>query len=143
MIKKTIKYTDYFGTERTEDFYFHLNEQELMEMDYGTTGGIQRVLEKITMEQDMPKLVAYFKEIILGSYGEKSMDGRSFIKIDDDGHRLANRFSQTAAFPVLYMELATDSDAAANFINGIMPQTLQENETVKAELEKLKKANVN
>ena len=33
MLKKTIKYTDYNGQQREEDFYFNLNKAELAEME--------------------------------------------------------------------------------------------------------------
>jgi hypothetical protein len=80
MLKKTITYTDYNGVERTEDFYFNLNKAEILEMELSTEGGLQQMIEKIIAAQDMPALSKYFKDIILMSYGEKSPDGKRFIK---------------------------------------------------------------
>lgn len=124
MYKKTITYTDYDGNERKEDFFFNLNKVELMEMEVGTTGGMQKLLERVVQTQDTKGLVDIFKDIILRSYGERSADGKRFIKIGSDGHRLANDFAQTEAYSELFMELATDEAAATNFINGIIPQAL-------------------
>ncbi len=117
MLKKTITYTDYNGNERTEDFYFNLTKAEILEMELSTEGGLQQMIEKIIAAQDLPSLSKYFKQIILMSYGEKSPDGKRFIKKDE----MSEEFSQTEAFSQLYIELATDDKAAADFVNGIIP----------------------
>lgn len=117
MLKKTIKYTDYNGVERTEDFYFNLNKAEIMEMQLTTVGGLDAYLKKIISAQDMPTLMRIFKDLVLKSYGAKSDDGRRFIKND----QLREEFEQTEAYSILYMELSTDSEAAAAFVNGIIP----------------------
>lgn len=121
MLKKTITYTDYNGSERTEDKYFNLTKAEIMEMEMSTTGGLSEMIQRIVAAQDAPAIIKIFKELILKAYGEKSPDGKGFIKIDKDGHRLADDFAQTEAYSVLFMELATDADAATAFVNGIVP----------------------
>lgn len=120
MLKKTITFTDYNGVERTEDFYFNLNKAEVMEMEMGTTGGFADMINGIIAAKDVPALISIFKDMILTAYGQKSPDGRRFIKSKE----LSEEFSQTEAYVSLYMELATDDEAAANFVNGIMPHDL-------------------
>ena len=117
MLKKTIKYTDYNGVERTEDFYFNLSKAEIMEMQLTTVGGLDVYLKKIISAQDMPTLMRIFKDLILKSYGVKSDDGRRFIK----NEKLREEFEQTEAYSILYMELSTDAESAAAFVNGIIP----------------------
>lgn len=121
MLKKTITYTDYNGVERTEDFYFNLSKAEIMEMEMGTAGGFAEMIQKIVAAQDAPTIVKVFKDLVLKAYGEKSADGKRFIKSDE----ISAAFSQTEAYSTLFMELATDSDAAAKFVNGIIPSDLQ------------------
>lgn len=121
MLKKTIKYTDYNGVEREEPFYFNLTKAEIMEMEMSTVGGFAEMIEKIVAAQDTPTLIRIFKDLILKAYGEKSPDGRGFIKLDEEGRPLSNRFVQTEAYSELFMELATDAEAATAFINGIVP----------------------
>lgn len=121
MYKKTITYPDYNGLEITEDFYFNLTRAEIMEMELGTEGGLEQMLTRIVNAQDYVELSKYFKQIILMSYGEKSPDGKRFIKERHDGSKPCNDFKQTEAYSMLYMELATDADAAAEFINAIIP----------------------
>lgn len=117
MLKKTIEYTDYNGVERKEDYYFNLTESEILEMEMGTNGGFAEMINKIIDAQDSPSIVKVFKDFILKSYGEKSADGKRFIKSEE----LSTAFSQTEAYSKLFMELATNAEAGAAFINGIVP----------------------
>lgn len=117
MIKKEIIYTDYNNVERKENFYFNLNKAELMDMEFGTTGGFSEMVNRLIETQDQPTIMRIFKEFILKAYGEKSADGREFNKSEE----LSRRFSQTEAFSVLYMELLSDTNKAVQFINGIVP----------------------
>ena len=117
MLKKTITYIDYNGTERKEDFYFNLSKAEIMEMEMGTTGGMVEMINRIVAAQDAPAIIDVFKKMILTAYGEKSADGKRFIKSKE----LSEAFSQTEAYSQLFMELATDADAASKFVNGIVP----------------------
>lgn len=120
MLKKTITYTDYNGSERTEDFYFNLTKAEIMEMELSTTGGLAEMMQRIVAAQDTPALIKLFKDLILKAYGEKSPDGKRFIKSEE----IATAFSQTEAYSILFMTLATDDKAAADFVNGIVPAEL-------------------
>ena len=120
MLKQTRTYTDYNGFQRTEDFYFNLSKAKIMEMELSTTGGMQQMVNKIIAAQDTPELVKIFKELLLKSYGEKSADGKRFIK----SRELSDAFEQTEAYSDLFMELATDSDKASAFINGITPKEI-------------------
>lgn len=121
MLKKTITYTDYNGAERKEDFYFNLSKAEVMEMELSTTGGLAEMIKRIVAAQDQPAIIKVFKDLILKAYGEKSPDGKRFMKVDDNGKPLYIAFSQTEAYSQLFMELATNDEAAAKFINGIVP----------------------
>lgn len=125
MLKKTITYVDYNGNERTEDFYFNLSKAEIMEMEMSTTGGLAEMIQKIVKAQDAPAIIKVFKDLVLKAYGEKSADGKRFIKSDE----IRDAFSQTEAYSQLFMELATDADAAAAFVNGIVPKDAQQKTT--------------
>lgn len=120
MLKKTIKYIDYNGSERTEDFYFNLSKAEIMEMEMSTTGGLTEMISKIVATQDAPAIIKIFKDLVLRAYGEKSPDGKRFIKSEE----ISTAFAQSEAYSNLFMELAFDADAASNFVNGIIPKDL-------------------
>lgn len=118
MIKETITYTDFNGNERTEDFYFHMTEAELADWELSVEGGLSAKIIAAMKSSEINETIKIYKEILIKAYGEKSPDGRRFIKNDE----VRDNFVQTQAFSDLYMKLATDSDAAAEFINGIMPK---------------------
>lgn len=126
MLKKNIKFTDYNGVEREETHYFNLTNAEIMEMEMSTVGGFAAMIEAIIAAQDTPTLVEIFKDLVLKSYGEKSPDGRQFMKMDKDGRPLSRNFVQTEAYSVLFMELATDAEKATEFVNGIVPSDIAE-----------------
>ena len=123
MLKKTIKYTDYNGETREEDFYFNLSRAEVTEMELSKEGGMSEYIKKISAAQNAPELIKLFKEIITKSYGEKSLDGKRFIK----NKELTEAFIQTEAYSELFVELASNADEAVKFINGIMPKNMKTN----------------
>ena len=113
-----IRDSDYNGASRTEDFYFNLTQAEVTEMELSVDGGLVEMINRIVAAKDGKQIIAVFKDVILRAYGEKSPDGKRFIKSQE----LRDAFAQTEAYSDLFMELATDADAAARFINGIIPQ---------------------
>jgi hypothetical protein len=108
---------DYDGNQRTEDFYFNLNKAELTEMELSQDGGLTKMIQKIVAEQSSRRIVEIFKDLIVKSYGEKSPDGKRFIK----NQELCDAFVQTEAYSELFMELASNAESAAAFVNGIIP----------------------
>lgn len=122
MYKRTITYTDYFGQERKEDVYFNLNRSELTKLQLSTQRGYVNMLQDLIDKNDGPTIMKTFDEIIRMAYGEKSEDGRRFIKSPE----LSEAFTQTPMYDQLYMELCTDAKAAAEFVNNIIPQDLRD-----------------
>lgn len=118
MVKKTITYEDYAGIERTEDFYFNFSKAEAIDMESSVTGGLSEMLKKMVASKDTPTMMRTFKDMILKSYGERSEDGKRFIKSPE----LSAGFAQTEAFSTLYVELLSDENAMKEFFEGIMPK---------------------
>ena len=126
MLKKTITYIDYNGVSRTEDFYFNLSKAEVLEMEMSTDGGLAEMINRIVALKDAPAIIKVFKGLILKAYGEKSADGKQFVKSEE----LSTAFSQTEAYSTLFMELATDANKAADFVNGIVPGNVEEHRAI-------------
>lgn len=120
MYKKTITFTDYNGIDREEDFYFNLNESEVTKLELRVPGGLTAMMQRIVKKQDAQQIIDTFEDLIRQSYGEKSPDGREFVKSPE----LTQKFMQTEAYNKLFMELCTDSKAAAEFFNSIIPQKM-------------------
>lgn len=122
MYSKTIKYEDYNGNTREETFYFNLSKAEIIDLEWRTPGGLENYFKGIMEKLDGQALADTFKMLIQKSYGVKDPEGRRFIKNKD----VLDAFVQTEAYSELYILLATNSDAAAEFVNGIFPKDIVE-----------------
>lgn len=116
MYKKTIKYVDFNGCEREEDFYFHLTKAEALKTEFSEKGGLSAAIEEIAKEEDTEKLFRLFERVIRMSYGKRSVDGRSFIKKPE----YADEFLASEAYSNLFFEFMEDSSKAAEFVSGII-----------------------
>lgn len=117
MIKKIIKGKDFNGNEYEDEYYFHLTTGDLIDW-MANDGGLVNQILSISKEEDPIKIIPVMKKIILNSYGVKTPDGKSFIKDADT----IKAFEYSDAFSELYTELSTDSEKAAEFVNGILPE---------------------
>jgi len=121
MLKKEITYFDFDNHEHTETFYFNLSKSEIVELEVSYKDGLEETMKRIIAADDNEALFAEFKRLVLASYGERSEDGKRFMKTQD----VRQNFEYSAAFDALIMELATDENSAAEFITGIIPSDLQ------------------
>ena len=121
MLKKTIKYTDFNGMEREEDFYFNLTKSELTEWQLSKEGGLDTMLERIVKEKKVPEIIRYIKEFILRAYGEKSDDGKHFMKSKE----ISDAFYCSEAYSELFMDVASSPESAMAFINGVLPEDVR------------------
>ena len=126
MLKKTITFHDLDGNEVTQDFWFHLSKAELLEMEISTTGGLKDSIQRLIDKRDGEAVMKTFKDLILNSFGERSLDGLRFVKEDENGRPLYKDFVQTEAYSELFTELVTDDKAAADFFNGVLPKEVAE-----------------
>lgn len=126
-------YKDFLGQERTEKFYFNFTSAELVAMRWSVNGGLEKQIEDIVAKQDGVQIMQIIRRLILGAYGEPSLDGREFVKSEE----ISKRFESTQAYSDLFMELVTDPAKAANFINSLIPDELKE-EAAKAQREAVK-----
>lgn len=117
-----IKYTDYLGVEREEDFHFNLSKAELMRMEMSEYGGMEALLQRIVKEQDTKRIYEMFEKIITSAYGIISQDGVSF----DKDETMLKRFMNSEAYSNLIMHMIEDPDFANEFIRGCFPKDIQE-----------------
>lgn len=124
MLKKTIKYMNFNDEEVEEDFYFNLSKADLVKMEVGQKGGgLQEHLKRIVAAEDNGKeIIEEMEAIVKAAYGVKTEDGKRFIK----NEQLWEEFKSSEAYSVFFMELVTDSEAAALFVNQVVPQDLQD-----------------
>lgn len=120
MIKLTYTYNDYDNNERTEDYYFHYNEAEIVKMELGVEGGFTEKIKRLIAARDIPEIIKVFDEVIDTSYGVKSPDGREFIKSPE----LTAKFKRTEGYSKLFMDFVTKEGFAADFFNNLIPHDL-------------------
>ena len=129
MVKKTVKYEDFNGVERTEDVYFNLTELEVMELATELPDEMVESLGKNPNKENAAKAVSslgtkgiieFIKTLMLKSYGVKSEDGRTFIK----NEKVREEFQYGGAFSAIAVELMTDDEAASEFVNKIISAKL-------------------
>lgn len=122
MIKETVTYTDFNGVERTETFYFHFSKAELLEMEMSVEGGFTERIQRIIDAKDQVTLIKVIKNFVLDAYGVKSPDGKRFQKNDE----IRTAFLECPAYSEIFMKLATDDVAAAEFVKGVVPDDMKE-----------------
>lgn len=122
MLKKTVTYKDLNGKERTETFYFHYFESEIMDMEMSEEGGLAERIQRIIDAKDQPSLLKVIKKFVIDAYGVKSDDGRRF----DKSQEVKDAFLQCPAYSKIYMELLTDDKLAADFVNQVVPEDMKD-----------------
>ncbi len=120
MLKRQISFEDFNGNEATEVFYFNISKPELIELEVEYSEGFGAMIQSVVDAKDNKALIKAFKDIVLMAYGQKSVDGKRFIKTE----QLREEFSQTAAYSALFMELAMDDNAAVIFLRGVLPKDM-------------------
>jgi len=118
VLRKSITYTNFNEEEVTEDFFFHLSKAEIVELEMSEAGGLSEALKEIVASEDGKAIIAHFKKIILDSYGQRSADGKRFVK----NTKIREEFESSEAYSVLFMELCTNAASATEFVNGIIPK---------------------
>lgn len=116
MTHETITYIDLNGVERTETFYFNMSKPEIVRMQASVKGGYDVQLQSIAAGANGAQIMEFFEDFIKASYGEKSDDGRRFMKSEE----ISKAFMETPAYEVLFEKLVTDAGAAAKFVEKVM-----------------------
>jgi hypothetical protein len=124
MLKKDVTYEDFEGNQVTETLYFHFAKSELVKMRAVYGEDLDDKINKMIESNDNVEIIKIFEDILLGAYGQKSDDGKRFIKNDE----LREQFRNSLAYDAIFMEMATDdsANAIAEFIKGVMPKDMQE-----------------
>lgn len=117
MLKKTITYTDLNNESQTETFYFNMNKAELGRMQVKMDGKYIDYLQSLVAGKKIEALYNFFYNLVLDSYGEKSDDGKRFVKSPE---KRAD-FECSVAFSEILIDTIGDSDKMSSFTKGILP----------------------
>lgn len=131
MLCEPITYTDFDGNvHENEPFYFNISRPEIADLQFSTPGGLRAHIQRIMKTEDLNEIYSLFKEIVLKSYGVKTPDGKSFVKVDEHGRSLGDLFQYHAAYEVLFEKLISDDESIAAFINEVTPKLSEEERKV-------------
>lgn len=116
MLKETLTYTDFNGTERTEDFFFHITEKEGYTINAKFGGDLETYVNNLNSDQDTERMIEFIDFMLLTSYGRKSADGRRFEKSE----QIKMEFEQSRAYSDLFMKFLTNTEFASRFGAGLI-----------------------
>ena len=137
MFSRTFEFKGYDGEMHKETWWFNLSETELYKLELGTVGGVNGMMNRMLREERPDKIVDMFEKIILTSVGERSADGRRFLKKPRIGMpwgEVAEDFRETPAYDQLFLELVSDGKKLSAFLKGVIPKELAD-QLAKAEKE--------
>jgi len=139
VLKKTVQYENFEGQQASETFYFHMSQAELLrwETELEPHGGLGQYFTTVMESGDGGKIMALMEDLIARAVGRKSPDGSRFEKTEE----IRSDFRSSLAYDELFMGIVTDPEAAAEFLNGIVPKQLLKNVEKLSKLEEVK-ANV-
>ena len=133
MFVDKVKYIDFDGNPQEEEVRLNLTKVECKELDlkYEAEGGIfQHLKNRIGNKkgEDIPQkpMYEFLKEVVDIAYGQKSQDGRRFIKHDRDGNPLSYEFMESGAYYALMESLLSGDRDIEQFILSIFPEVSEE-----------------
>lgn len=122
MVKRNVTYNDFEGEERTDVFYFNLTEAELADIELQYDGDMAKKMQIMQEKRDGRGMFEMISNLILRAYGEKTSDGKRFVK----NAEMREAFAASDAYSKLLMDLLEDDKKLANFMTAIMPVNIRE-----------------
>lgn len=140
MLQREFTYKGYDGEMHTDTWLFNLTQADLLKLNMGSFGGLDDLMKRMIREDRPKELVDMFEALILSAVGEKSPDGRRFIRTQE----IRDEFYQTEAYSQLFTELVTNGEKLKAFILAIIPDEISakilENEAMEARMDEELKA---
>ncbi len=121
MVKRKVTYRDFDGEERTDVFYFNLTEAELTEIELEYDGDMSNKLQIMRENRDGRGMFSLITNLILRAYGEKTSDGKRFVK----NAEMREAFAASEAYSELLKGLLEDENKLTAFIAAIMPEDIR------------------
>lgn len=142
MLKKTIKYVDYNGVERTENLYFHVSKASVLTASNDVYGEIMKAANEL---QDRAKLLEGMEvseineenafdpnnqvlaesirmvarlldRLVDLSYGKRSEDGLKFVKSKE----VLDEFKSSMVYDAFIEQMLANQEEMIEFINKLV-----------------------
>lgn len=111
MFKHTVTYEDFNGVERKEELLFHLSTPEITRLEAEIKMPLEQYIGKLKDDNKLDSLLAFLEKMILTSYGQKSEDGRSFLK----NEKMRTEFEYSNAYAEVFEEVIQNPEFATAF----------------------------
>ena len=132
MIKQTFDYTDFNGHPRKAEMYFNLTEIEVVDFSGRKPEKVTEDLDVLVATENIRGILAFIRDLISWSYGEKSEDGITFEKSPE----ITRKFVQSAYYSDwLFSLFENDAEKGIAFVNQVLPASLIERATNRVKME--------
>lgn len=111
MLAKTITYTDLNGQSQTETLYFNFNQREAAAFIDSIGGDYDAYASKILSTGRVSDIIDFITNILLDAYGQKSEDGKRFIK----NAKIRAEFADSIAFAEITEQFLMDPKFSEEF----------------------------
>ena len=142
MLKKSIKFVDYNGVERTENLYFHVSKTAILTASNDVYGEIMKTAQDLqdrakllegmeagSINEENPfdpnnqvlaesiRMVARLLDRLIDlSYGKRSEDGQKFVK----NEQVLADFKSSIAYEAFVEHMLSNQDEMIEFINKLV-----------------------
>lgn len=119
-VKKNIRFTDLDDNVVEEEWYFKLDQTDVIELDFIHSENVSEYFDKIMKEKNTREMLRVYKEMIFRSVG-KRVNNR-LVKSD----AITEEFRSSGAYNQFFAELMESDDGGVTFFMSIMPANVQE-----------------
>lgn len=120
MYRTDVTYENFDGEQVTETCYFNLTKAEMLQLQLQYPEGYQVYLQRLVDDNNRKAMIDEFKHILSMSYGERSADGRKFVKSEE----ISNAFMASEAYSELFIKLISEEGYAEKFMSAVMPKDI-------------------
>ena len=123
MYTKTVTYKDFAGKEHKETLNFELNTMDVLEMHYGTPGGIVKALDDVINHENPLGILLIVKTFVMMSYGKLNKSKTQF----DKSTTAKMKFMNSKAYPAIMEILLYDKTGKelSDFLDGVLPEEIK------------------
>lgn len=120
MYRTDVTYENFEGEQVTETCYFNLTKAEMLQLQLQYPEGYQTYLQRLVDDNNRKAMIEEFKHILSMSYGERSADGRKFVKSEE----ISNAFMASEAYSELFLKFISEEGYVEKFMNAVMPKDI-------------------
>ena len=115
MLKHQVSYKDFDNKSVKETLWFNLTTRDSAKLTI-KYGDLTAYVKKIEKEKDAAAMMVLIEDLVLTAYGERSEDGRHFLRNDE----IRERFSYSLAFEALLDDLYSDEKKMSKFFDSLL-----------------------